>query len=306
MPKETHAPAEQLLERQEDDFGVREVPSKISTAVLTAITVAAFAANSLLARMALGSGAADPASFTVVRLGCGALTLWALVTATGRKRRPRRSGNWRSAVWLFLYAAAFSYAYLSLSTGTGALILFAAVQATMIIGGLRQGERPPFLQWVGFAVAMGGLVLLVAPGLTAPAPIGSALMAVAGLAWGLYSIRGRGSINPIGETAGNFVRSVPFAVIVAVIALPSLALTPSGLALAAVSGSLTSGLGYVLWYVALRGLTTIQGSIVQLSVPVLAAAGGVMVLSEVVTVRLVVSGALILGGVASAIAAGRS
>jgi drug/metabolite transporter (DMT)-like permease len=159
--------------------------------------------------------------------------------------------------------------------------------------------------WIGFAAAMGGLVLLVAPGLTAPSPVGSVLMATAGVAWGLYSIRGRGSSNPVAETAGNFIRSVPFAVVLAMLSLPSVALSPSGLLLAAVSGSLTSGLGYVLWYAALRGLTTIQASIVQLSVPVLAAFGGVIVLSEDVTVRLVVSGVLILGGVAGAIAAGR-
>jgi drug/metabolite transporter (DMT)-like permease len=281
-------------------------PSKLATALLTAVTMCAFAANSLLARMALGPAAADPAGFTAVRLVCGALTLWALVVISQRRRKPGRPGSWQSGWWLFLYAASFSYAYVSLSTGTGALILFAAVQLTMIVGGLHQGERPPLMQWIGFAVAMGGLVLLVAPGLTAPSPIGSALMAAAGVAWGLYSIRGRGSANPVAETAGNFIRSVPFATVVVLIALRSVDLSASGFLLAAVSGSLTSGLGYVLWYAALRGLTTIQASIVQLSVPTLAALGGVIVLSEEVTVRLIVSGVLILGGVAGAIAAGRS
>jgi drug/metabolite transporter (DMT)-like permease len=175
----------------------------------------------------------------------------------------------------------------------------------MIVGGLQQGERPPLAQWVGLATAMGGLVLLVTPGLKAPSPAGSVLMATAGVAWGLYSIRGRGSSNPVAENAGNFVRSVPFAVVLAMLFLPSVAVSTSGLVLAAVSGSLTSGLGYAIWYAAMRGLTTIQASIVQLSVPVLAAIGGVIVLSEAVTFRLVFSGVLILGGVASAIAAGR-
>jgi drug/metabolite transporter (DMT)-like permease len=277
----------------------------LKTTLLTAITMVAFAANSLLARMALGPGAADPVGFTAVRLVCGALTLWVLVKITHRGEKSSRRGTWPSSWWLFLYAAAFSYAYVSLPTGTGALILFAAVQATMIVGGLHQGERPPLVQWIGLAAAMGGLALLVAPGLTAPSPVGSVLMATAGVAWGLYSIRGRGSSNPVAETAGNFIRSVPFAVVLAMLSLPSVALSLSGLLLAAVSGSLTSGLGYVLWYAALRGLTTIQASVVQLSVPVLAAFGGVIVLSEDVTVRLVVSGVLILGGVAGAIAAGR-
>jgi drug/metabolite transporter (DMT)-like permease len=266
----------------------------------------AFAANSLLARMALGSVAADPAGFTAVRLVCGALTLWVLVVVSRVRDRQGRPGSWSSGWWLFLYAAAFSYAYVSLSTGTGALILFAAVQLTMIVAGLRQGERPPLMLWVGLAVAMGGLVLLVAPGLTAPSPAGSALMMAAGAAWGVYSVRGRGSTNPVAETAGNFIRSIPFAAIVTIVALRSVDLSPIGLLLAAISGSLTSGLGYVLWYAALRGLTTMQASIVQLSVPVLAALGGVIVLSEEVTIRLVVSGVLILGGVAGAITAGRS
>jgi drug/metabolite transporter (DMT)-like permease len=256
--------------------------------------------------MALGSAAADPAGFTAARLGCGAVTLWALVAISQRRRRQVQPGSWRSGWWLFLYAGAFSYAYVSLSTGTGALILFAAVQLTMIVAGLRQGERPPLTQWIGLAVAMGGLVLLVAPGLTAPSPVGSALMIMAGAAWGLYSVRGRGSANPVAETAGNFMRSVPFAAVMTIVVLRTVSLSPFGLLLAAVSGSLTSGLGYVLWYAALRGLTTIQASIVQLSVPVLAAFGGVIVLSEQVTLRLVVSGALILGGVAGAMATGRS
>jgi drug/metabolite transporter (DMT)-like permease len=288
------------------DVAAFKAPSTLTTTLFTAITMVAFAANSLLARMALGSAAADPAGFTTVRLVCGALTLWALVTISQRRKGQNRPGSWRSGWWLFLYAAAFSYAYVSLSTGTGALILFAAVQLTMIIAGLRQGERPPLIQWIGLAVAMGGLVLLVAPGLTAPSPVGSALMMMAGAAWGLYSIRGRGSANPMAETAGNFMRSVPFAAVVMIVALRSVTLSPSGLLLAAVSGSLTSGLGYVLWYAALRGLTTIQASIVQLSVPVLAAFGGVAVLSEEVTVRLVVAGVLILGGVMGAIVAERS
>jgi drug/metabolite transporter (DMT)-like permease len=277
----------------------------LRTAGLTAVTLCAFAANSVLARMALGAGAADPAGFTVVRLVSGALALWLIMAARGSGARPWRSGSWISAWWLFLYAAGFSFAYVSLPTGTGALVLFAAVQVTMILSGLRQGERPGPLQWVGLVVAMGGLVLLVAPGVTAPSPVGSFLMAAAGAAWGLYSVRGRGSRDPIAATAGNFARSVPMVAVVAAAMVPSIALTQRGFLLAVMSGAVASGLGYVLWYAALRGLSTTQASIVQLVVPVLAAVAGVVLLSEHLTPRLVVSGIAILSGVAVAVSAGR-
>jgi drug/metabolite transporter (DMT)-like permease len=254
--------------------------------------------------MALGSGAADPAGFTAVRLASGAITLWLIVIARGRRHHSRQAGSWGSGWWLFLYAITFSYAYVSLATGTGALILFAAVQVTMILSGLRHGERPHPLQWFGLAVAMGGLVLLVAPGVTAPSPLGSLLMATAGAAWGFYSVRGRGISDPVAVTGDNFARSVPMVIAVAAFSLSSISLSPVGWLLAVVSGSVASGLGYVLWYAALRGLTTTRASIVQLAVPVLAALAGVVLLSEELTLRLVLSGAAILGGVAVAVSAG--
>lgn len=280
-------------------------PKTLQTAGLTAITLCAFAANSLLARMALGARLADPAGFTAVRLVSGAATLWLIVTGRGSSVQRGRAGSWLSGFWLFLYAIGFSFAYLSLSTGTGALILFAAVQVTMILCGVAQGERPGMSLWIGLTVAMGGLVVLVAPGLTAPSPVGSLLMATAGASWGFYSVRGRGVDDPVAATAGNFVRSVPMVAAAVLITLPTIAMSPKGVLLAVLSGSLASGLGYVLWYTAMGGLSTTQASIVQLSVPVLAAVAGVVLLSEEVTVRLVVSGAAILGGVAVAVATNR-
>jgi drug/metabolite transporter (DMT)-like permease len=269
----------------------------------------AFAANSVLCRMALGEQAIDPAGFTAVRLASGALLL-AGIRALAGPASPRRGGDrgrgpWASAAMLFLYAIAFSFAYRSLTTGTGALILFGAVQATMILAALRASERLAPLEWTGLALALGGLVYLVLPGLAAPPPAGCALMALAGIAWGIYSLRGRGSADPLGDTAGNFARSVPLVAVVLVAVVARVHLTPRGVLLAAASGALASGLGYAVWYAALRGLTAARAAVVQLSVPVLAAAGGVAFLGERVTLRLVLAGVFILGGVGLAVAGTR-
>lgn len=273
----------------------------LRTAVLTVCTLVAFAANSVLCRLALGERAIDPAGFTMLRLVAGAATLWMIVVATSGSTRPEQRGSWASAAWLFLYAAAFSFAYVDLETGTGALILFGAVQITMIVGGLRSGERPHPAQWAGLVLAFGGLAYLVAPGMTAPPLVGSTLMAVAGIAWGLYSLRGRGVRHPTSVTADNFVRSVPLVLVLALLFMQDLSLSPKGVLLAVVSGSLASGVGYVIWYAALRGLSATQAATVQLAVPVLAALGGVAVMSETISARLVVSGVAILGGVLLAV-----
>ncbi|NIM01899.1 MAG: EamA family transporter [Acidobacteria bacterium] len=257
----------------------------------------AFAANSILCRLALGDATIDAASFTTIRLASGALMLL-LVSAMTPRGAGRAGSDWLSAFLLFAYAVAFSFAYISLGAGTGALILFGAVQATMLIVALRTGERPHALEWIGLVLAVGGLVYLTLPGLSAPSPIGSALMAVAGVAWGFYSLRGRRAGNPKLATTANFVRSVPIAVIVSAIAVRQFSVSPRGALLAVLSGAVASGLGYVLWYTALKGLTATRAAIVQLSVPVIAAIGGVMFLSEQITWRLLVSSALILGGVA--------
>jgi drug/metabolite transporter (DMT)-like permease len=270
------------------------------TLAFTGIALVAFAANSVLCRLALGRRSIDPASFATVRLLSGALMLLAIgVASRGRSPRASRAG-WPSAVMLFLYAAAFSFAYVSLHAGTGALILFGSVQATMILAALRSGERFRAPEAVGLALALGGLVYLVSPGLAAPSPIGSALMAVAGISWGVYSLRGRGAGDPLGDTAGNFLRSVPLAAGVSAFAFRGAHLSPAGLVLATASGALASGVGYVVWYAALRGLSAIRAATVQLAVPALAAAGGVLVLSESVSLRLVLSAVFILGGVALA------
>ena len=264
--------------------------------VYTALALIAFAANSVLCRLALSRGVIDPASFSAVRLLAGAGTLALLVRAEGPSR-PLVVPSWTSAIMLFLYAVPFSFAYASLSTGTGALLLFGAVQATMILAALRRSERPRAGQWLGLAAAFGGLVYLVLPGLTAPSPRGAALMLLAGVAWGLYTLRGRGVSDPLGQTASNFGRAVPMILAVTLVAHRGLHIEPGGLLLGFLSGALASGLGYVLWYQALAGLSRVVASIVQLAVPILAAAGGIAFLGEQVTFRLLLASMLVLGGI---------
>lgn len=262
-------------------------------ALLVIAALVGFAANSLLCRAALGPRSIDAATFTAIRLGSGALVLAALA------RRPR-GGSWPSGIALFAYAAAFSFAYLRLGTATGALILFATVQVTMIGWGVSRGERPRPIAWVGIAVALAGLVALTLPGLTAPDPLGTALMTLAGVAWGIYSLRGRGAKHPLAVTADNFARAVPLAgVLVAGYLLQGHAIhtTARGAVLAAGSGALASGLGYTLWYAALPKLAATRAAIVQLAVPVIAGSAGALVLGETLTPRLVMCAPLILGGV---------
>lgn len=269
--------------------------------LLTTLAMIAFASNSLLNRFALGQNTIDPVSYTTIRLVSGTAMLVLIASLQRKRNQPLLRGSWVSAGFLFLYAITFSFAYLSLTAGTGALILFGSVQVTMIIFALRSGERPHILEWVGLFLALGGLVYLVFPGLSAPSPTGSALMTVAGIAWGFYTIRGRGSQNPLGDTAGNFVYSVPMILVVLLISLKAVSLSPQGLMYATLSGALASGVGYVIWYAALRGLTTTRAATVQLSVPVIAAWSGVVFLAENVSARLLLAGTLILGGIALAV-----
>ena len=256
----------------------------------------AFAANSVLCRMALKRTSIDPASFTLVRIASGALMLWILASLSGHKTG--RAGNWISAGALLGYAAAFSFAYVSLPVGTGALLLFGAVQATMIVRGLIAGERMNGPQVVGFVIAVAGLIILVLPGLAAPPLIGALLMTAAGVCWGIYSLRGRKSSDPLATTAGNFLRAVPFAVIVSLLFLRTTHPDLRGIVFAVLSGALASGLGYAIWYAALRGLTATRAAVVQLSVPVIAALAGVAILGERITVRLAISAIAVLGGIA--------
>ena len=271
---------------------------------LTAVAMIAFAGNSLLCRQALKHTAIDAATFTLVRILSGAICLW--VIAQVRKGRLRNEGSWPSALALFGYAALFSFAYLRLTAGTGALLLFGAVQATMILWALKKGERLRALQIAGLFLAIAGLVALVFPGLSAP-PLGAAaLMFGAGIAWGIYSLRGKGSGDPSGATAGNFLRAVPMAVILSVVALRSANFDGAGLGYAIVSGALASGVGYAIWYSALPALKASAAATVQLSVPVLAAAGGIAFLGEQITLRFALASIAILGGIALVILERRS
>jgi len=266
--------------------------------ILTGLAMAAFAGNSLLGRAALRDTDIDAGSFTSIRLIAGALVLWLLVAWRSGYRTGLAYGSWGSALALFAYAAAFSYAYDGLPTATGALLLFGAVQATMIAIGIVRGERPRPMQWLGFLVAFAGLVALLLPGLSAP-PLGSAvLMLVAGVAWGWYSLQARGVSNPTAVTAGNFIRSVPMTVALSAAMLASARLDAAGSVYALASGALTSALGYAIWYQAIPLLQPTVTATVQLSVPVIAAVGGVLLLDEPLTLRLIVAGSAILGGIA--------
>ena len=263
---------------------------------LTSLAMIAFAGNSLLCRVALKHAHIDAASFTTIRLISGAAVLWLVV----RMRRGAYTGrgNWLSASALFAYAAGFSFAYMSLSAATGALLLFGAVQATMIGYGVWAGERLRKPQLVGLILALGGLVGLLLPGLSAPPLYGSILMLGAGVAWGIYSLRGKSAGDPISVTAGNFLRAVPIAVVLSLLMLKESSLDTVGFWYAASSGALASGIGYAIWYTALPSLKAANAATVQLSVPVIAALGAVVILGEPITPRLVLASAAILGGIA--------
>ena len=283
----------------------------------------AFASNSLLCRAALKQTNIDGATFTFIRILSGAVALWLLMHIRGKTTANRtvlplsetfssssllthhlslRDGTWSSALALFLYAAGFSFAYVALSAGTGALLLFGAVQATMILWGLHKGERLNAIQIVGFIVAVTGFVVLLFPGLSAPPLTASILMLGAGVAWGIYSLRGKGERNPASVTTGNFVRAVPFATALSIIFAPSTHFNLTGISYAIISGAVTSGLGYVIWYSALPGLKAASAATVQLSVPVLAATGGILLLGEPITLRYMLASVAVLGGIALVVA----
>ena len=287
---------------------------------LTLLAMIAFAANSLLCRFALKNAEMDAASFTLIRVVSGAVVLWLVVRVRGgasrlagptaRVKDNLGAGNWPSAFALFAYAACFSYAYISLSVATGALLLFGAVQATMIGYGLWRSERLSVRQSTGLLCALVGLVVLLLPGLSAPSFRGALLMLTAGVAWGIYSLRGKSKRKGKGDatstTAGNFLRAVPFAIVLSMATLPWSSLDQGGIAYAIASGALASGLGYAIWYSALRELTTTSAATVQLSVPVIAAVGGMVFLNEPMTWRLLMAAVAILGGIAFVIIPGQA
>lgn len=280
----------------------------MSGARLTAITAAAlvgFAANSLLTRGALAAGRIDPASFLALRLGSGAAALWLLSRSHSRSGPPDPANNWPSALALAGYGVFFTFAYTRIGAGLGALTAFGAVQATMIAAGVRGGERPSLIDMAGLAVAVAGLITLTLPGATAPPVMGVLLMAGAGICWGVYSLRGRRSRDPLVSTADNFMRTVPIGLAVLAVSWRSAFLTPTGAMLAVISGALTSGVGYALWYAALPQLTAWRAAVVQLLTPVLTVAAAIVMLGESMTLRIAVSGALIITGVLLSLSAPR-
>jgi drug/metabolite transporter (DMT)-like permease len=264
--------------------------------VLTSLAMIAFAGNSLLCRAALKHAGIDAASFTTIRLISGAMMLW-LIVRMGRGTQTGR-GNWLSAIALFVYAAFLSYAYAGLTTAMGALLLFGAVQATMIGHGIWAGERLLKLQLVGLVIALAGLVGLLLPGLSAPPLFSSILMLASGVAWGVYSLRGKGAGDALRVTAGNFLRAAPIAAALSILMVNRTSLDSAGFWCAVASGALTSGIGYSIWYTVLPALKATKAATVQLSVPVIAALGGVVFLGEPITLRLLLASLAILGGIA--------
>lgn len=281
--------------------------SAASTVIWTLLALLAFAGNSILCRLALGEEAIDAAGFTSLRLLSGIITLLVILAVSRpQKTETRKSrGSWSASLMLLLYAVTFSYAYLTLDTGTGALILFGAVQITMILISVIQGQRLHSSEWLGVLIAFSGFVWLVLPTLTTPSLSGFLLMSLSGIAWGIYTLKGRGSKNPLGDTAFNFLRTLPAALVLLAVMLwqsdlwqaTGNGISTAGVLLAVLSGSLASGIGYTLWYIALKGLSGTQAAVVQLSVPIIAAAGGIVFAGENIDIRLITSALLVLGGI---------
>lgn len=265
--------------------------------LLTVLALFAFAGNSVLCRMALTDDVIDAASFTSIRLFSGIVFLLFLVVIKTKEKIDIRSGSWLSSLLLFLYAIAFSYAYLTLDTGTGALILFGSVQATMIISGLLKGRRLLLIEWAGLLLALLGLFALLMPGATAPSLTGFVLMAASGIAWAFYTLAGKNTKTPLIDTANNFLRTLPFIALTMLLTFSDIQISNKGILLAIASGAIMSGLGYAIWYSVLPSLTLTQAAILQLTVPIIAAVGGVLFSNEVVTMQLISSSILVLGGV---------
>lgn len=274
----------------------------MKTFLFTSLALIAFAANSVLCRLALGTSAIDAVSFTVVRLLSASVVLWLIISVNrsgANTMQPK--GSWLAAVMLFVYALTFSFAYITLDTATGALILFGSVQISMILLSLFSGNRLRIAEWLGLAIAFMGFIYLVLPEVTTPSIVGFLLMTLAGIAWGIYTLKGRGSNNPLMDTTYNFLRTIPMVVVLvivlAVIAVQNAHYSTSGILLAVLSGGIASGIGYAIWYTALGGLAVTQAAVVQLLVPIIAAVGGVLFVSEPLTLRLLFSATMILGGI---------
>ncbi|MGV7235477.1 MAG: DMT family transporter, partial [Nitrosomonadaceae bacterium] len=265
--------------------------------LFTSCALTAFAANSILCRFALGTEAIDAAGFTCIRLLSGVVALFLILFVRSGLSPTRSMGSWSAGLMLFLYAVTFSYAYLELDTGTGALILFGSVQTTIVGVSIVKGNKLLWIEWVGLAISFAGLVYLLLPGVSAPSMLGFVLMSIAGAAWGFYTLLGRGSDNPLADTAYNFLRSMPLTLVILIAAFGDFHITTTGAMLAILSGAITSGLGYTIWYIALKNITATQAAVSQLAVPVIAALGGVIFMAELITLRLTVAAVMILGGI---------
>lgn len=272
-------------------------PIKIIAATVFALL--AFAANSVLCRLALGENAIDPSSFTIIRLISGIIILMAVMQLSKKSNnvKLKSKGSWLAASMLFIYAIAFSFGYVSLDTGTGALILFGSVQITMIITSVISGNKLHISEWLGLLIAFSGFVYLIIPDLVTPSLMGFMLMTISGVAWGFYTLLGRTSQSPLSDTVYNFLRTSPFILVLIFFGLNDIHLTYTGIVLAVLSGAIASGLGYFVWYIALKGLSVTQAAVVQLFVPIIAATGGVIFTHELITLRLIESSALVLGGI---------
>ncbi len=269
----------------------------LKTIIYTSMALIAFAANSVLCRKALGENKIDASGFTIIRLLSGALVLIIILSLSKTKKNNKRKGSWYSGVMLFLYAVTFSFAYITLDTGTGALIAFGSVQITIILYSIFSGHKLRWMEGLGTMISFSGFIYLILPGVNSPSLKGFILMTIAGIAWGIYTLNGLGSKNPLKDTAYNFVRTLPFVILLFLFTMKDISYSLEGVLLAVISGAVTSGIGYTIWYIALRGLTNIQSAVVQLLVPVIAAFGGVVFVSEVITFRLSLASLLILGGI---------
>ena len=281
--------------------------SIFKTSLFTIVALIAFAANSVLCRLALDIYQMDAGSFTTIRLLSGAIVLWIIIRAQHKRQNNQAhfklTKNCFSASMLFIYATAFSFAYITLDTATGALILFGSVQITMIAYAIYKGNRLNISEWIGLVMAFMGFIYLIYPDLSSPSAIGFLLMSISGVAWGFYTIQGKHSKKPLFDTAQNFIKTLPFIVILALITLPQAQLNLQGILLALLSGGIASGMGYAVWYLALTGLANSQAAVVQLAVPIIAAIGGVLFVSEEMTLRLVISSVMVLGGILTIISA---
>ena len=278
-------------------YNVKSNNQFLRTFIYTSLALIAFAANSVLCRKALGENRIDASGFTIIRLLSGIIMLMILLGLSKTKIKKETKGSWYSAGMLFLYAVTFSYAYITLDTGTGALIAFGSVQITIILYSIFSGHKLHWMEGLGTMIAFSGFVYLILPGVNAPPLKGFILMTIAGIAWGIYTLNGLRSKNPLKDTAYNFTRTLPFIILLFLFTMKNISYSLEGILLAVISGAVTSGIGYTIWYIALRGLTNVQSGVVQLLVPALAAFGGVIFVSEVISLRLIFASMLILGGI---------